>query len=537
MDRLDRTLATAIAAGLLPAGAARPSDEGKPWPVVLLIALGAWLAAIPLITVIGMLLGDLLSRGAGPYVVGPLVLAGAVVVLRARGVPLFVEQLAVPALLVGGGALGLGLFRDMPDRLAAAVLAAVSFGVAWALSRAWLRVALGACAATFFAIACLPGRWASLDGSGPAWGVAWHASLAVAALMAWLQALRSSDGAGAHQAAALESIGAGAWLAAVAGLAAWSGMTFLVGASLGDAAQVGSGFSPRGPGVMLRVVSVALAIAAYALAAMRWPALRRPWCGAVALVLAALAWPMVALGGVLLALSQAATTQRWRIAAASAVAAAWIVGAFYYALAWPLATKALVLLGAGAVLGVLAWLARMQRDAPSRATPHAHPPTRKAAGLVALTGIATLAVANIGIVQKQRLIAEGRPVYVELAPVDPRSLMQGDFMRLAYALPGGAELPQLASAATGRRPHVIARVDARGVARLQRLDDGTPLATDELRIELTPKGGRWVLVSDAWFFREGDAARWQRARYAEFRVAAGGQALLVDLRGPALEPL
>ena len=39
-----------------------------------------------------------------------------------------------------------------------------------------------------------------------------------------------------------------------------------------------------------------------------------------------------------------------------------------------------------------------------------------------------------------------------------------------------------------------------------RLHRGEPLAADELRIELTPAGGDWVLVSDAWSFAEGEGA-------------------------------
>jgi hypothetical protein len=69
------------------------------------------------------------------------------------------------------------------------------------------------------------------------------------------------------------------------------------------------------------------------------------------------------------------------------------------------------------------------------------------------------------------------------------------------------------------------------------LDTGAPLASDELRIELTPKDGRWVLVSDAWFFKEGEVARWEPAKCGEFRVAPDGKALLVGLRGAALNPL
>ena len=104
-DLRNDTLQRAIAAGLLPADAQPPAGEGRPWPVVLLIGLGAWLAAAPLLGVVATLLGDLITTWPGPYLVGGLVLGAAVVVLRSRGLPLFVEQLAVPALLVGIGTL------------------------------------------------------------------------------------------------------------------------------------------------------------------------------------------------------------------------------------------------------------------------------------------------------------------------------------------------------------------------------------------------------------------------------------------------
>ena len=84
---------------------------------------------------------------------------------------------------------------------------------------------------------------------------------------------------------------------------------------------------------------------------------------------------------------------------------------------------------------------------------------------------------------------------------------------------------------------MIALRNERGIATLARMDDGRPLAAGELRIELTPKDGSWILVSDAWFFAEGEAARWARAKYGEFRVAPDGRALLVGLRGPNLEAL
>ncbi len=71
--------------------------------------------------------------------------------------------------------------------------------------------------------------------------------------------------------------------------------------------------------------------------------------------------------------------------------------------------------------------------------------------------------------------------------------------------------------------------------RIARHDEA--LAAGESRIELTPKNGRWFLVSDAWFFREGDGRKWEAARYGEFRVTPEGRALLVGLADENLRGL
>jgi uncharacterized membrane-anchored protein len=224
------------------------------------------------------------------------------------------------------------------------------------------------------------------------------------------------------------------------------------------------------------------------------------------------------------------------MAATSTLAAAWIVGAFYYQLQWPLVHKALLMMGAGALLGSLAWWA--QRGAGSKAASDAavrsaiHGQASRAAILA--SGGLVLVAANVGIWQKEDLIRNGQPIYVALAPVDPRSLMQGDYMRLNFSLPAPDAQTGLLRA---QRPLVVMRRDARGVATAVRLDKGGTLAPDELRIELTPQDGRWMLVTDAWFFTEGEAARWAPARFGEFRVNASGQALLVGLRGADLQPL
>ena len=540
-DHIDQLLREAIAAGLLPADARRPVAAGRPWPVVLLIGLGAWLAALPLLGVVGLLLGDLLTEGAGPYLVGLLCLALATVVLRSRGLPLFVEQLAVPVLLVGLGSLALGCFQDLSLQTASVTLALVTLALAAVLSAPWLRVLLGAAAAGFCVVALVP---ANLWG-GWRWAGAWpalHGAMAVWVVGLWVQ--RVSPGPGARLASALEPIGAGWVLGVLAGLAVFSGMTFLIGANLHQADRELLHGAGRTLPAWAHAGSSLLVLVATLWGARVWPGLRRPWLLGVGLVAAVLAWFLPFLGGAWLALVLTATSLRWRLAAASVLALAWIIGSFYYQLSWPLATKALVLVGVGALLGVLAWqggsAASARRPGPGQGVGAGNLPKAPDRAwprwAIALTLLGTLAVVNLGIWEKEALIAQGQPVFVALAPVDPRSLMQGDYMRLAFAMPG--DVQRDLDAPNGGRRLVVAERDGRGLATLKRpAEPDEVLGQGELLMELVRKGGRWVLVTDAWYFEEGEAKVWEAARYGEFRVAPDGRALLVGLADAELRPI
>ncbi len=535
-DRLDQTLQDAIEVGLLPAQARRPDGDGRPGSVVLLTALGAWLAAVPLLGAVALLLGDVLYRGLGPYLIGALVLAGAVVTLRSRGVPLFVEQLAVPGLLVGIGSLGFGVFRDLPTDLGAGVLSLVALGLAGLLPRVWLRVLLGAAAVGLAVVALVQG---ASPRHGPWTATAWlalHLALGVWVLGLWVQQTVPGLGRG-RLAATIEATGAGWFLGVVAGLALSSGMTFLVGAQLDPLA--GALVHALVPGAAaapwVRAGSVALVLVATLWGALTWSGLRRPWVLGVGLAVAGLACFLPNLGGVWLGMVLTATTWRWRLAASAGLAGAWIIGAFYYQLQWPLATKALILVGAGALLGALAWWGGR---ASSVGAPSAVPTQRRALSpwAIALALVATLGVVNLGIWRNEGLIALGQTLYVELAPLDPRSLMQGDYMRLNFRVP--AEVQRALGPPGTSSRLAVARRDGRGVATLLRPAGAhEALAQGELLVELTPKAGRWMLASDAWYFQEGDAQRWEPARYGEFRVLPNGRALLVGLADADLRPL
>ena len=417
----------------------------------------------------------------------------------------------------------------MPAQLGAAALSLIALGLGVLLERGWLRVLLGAAAAALAVFALMP-RGLGADALWRGW-LAVHGAFAL-----WLAAqywLARATLASARTAAFVECCGTGWGLAVLASLAWWSGMTFLLGANLGGgpSAELARELAMRRDGSVnwpaIQAGSVLLSAAATAIAARAWPSLRRPLGLGMAGLLTVLAAFLPALGCVWLALALYAVSQRWRLSVAAALAAAWIIGSFYYQLHWTLAMKAGVLAAIGAGLALLGAPALLHQRARRSVTGSAAA-GRAAPLLIALSALAVLLVVNLGIGQKERLIAHGQAVFVALAPVDPRSLMQGDYMRLNFNVPQDVAR-RLDGLISLRRPQVVARRDARGVATLLRIDDGTPLAADETRIQLTPKDGRWILVSDAWFFREGQAQRWAAAKFAEFRVDEEGKALLVGL--------
>lgn len=168
-------------------------------------------------------------------------------------------------------------------------------------------------------------------------------------------------------------------------------------------------------------------------------------------------------------------------------------------------------------------------------------------GVVAvLTAVAALAAVNLSIAQKERLLAHGRVVCLELAPVDPRSLLQGDYMQLNYRIadditrllhrrdPESQPWQQDLAPADGR---AVVTLDRRAVASFVRLHDGRPLAAGEIPLRFRVRAGRLRFASDAYFFQEGTAEAYESARYGCYRVAADGAMLLTSLHDEGLDKL
>jgi uncharacterized membrane-anchored protein len=146
-------------------------------------------------------------------------------------------------------------------------------------------------------------------------------------------------------------------------------------------------------------------------------------------------------------------------------------------------------------------------------------------GLVVVATLAVLGVVNGTIVAKERIKTQGERIYLALAPVDPRSLMQGDYLALRFTL---AE--QLSTEASGLAQ---LEVDSRGVATLGRADQ-----PGSLQIRYRVRNERVWLGTNAYFFEEGGLERYAHAAFGEFRVdRASGEAVLTGLRDKDLAPL
>jgi uncharacterized membrane-anchored protein len=153
-----------------------------------------------------------------------------------------------------------------------------------------------------------------------------------------------------------------------------------------------------------------------------------------------------------------------------------------------------------------------------------------------------IGVSLAGIVGKERLLAQGNVVFLKLAPVDPRSLMQGDYMALHFAVADAITRAREDGHKAGAAPNAgvaVIRVDERGEAAFVRLHDGEPLAAGEALLRFQNRPARWgraqtQISTDAYFFQEGQARRYEAAQFGEFRVAPDGEAVLVGLRGKGL---
>jgi uncharacterized membrane-anchored protein len=151
--------------------------------------------------------------------------------------------------------------------------------------------------------------------------------------------------------------------------------------------------------------------------------------------------------------------------------------------------------------------------------------------------ILVLGAVNYSIYGKERIIADGETIFLELAPVDPRSLMQGDYMALRFRVADEIERARESGSLSNARRSAPLMIDERGIAAFaapgERKSEQEPLS-----IRFRVRSDRVWLGTNAYFFEEGSAQRFEDAKFGEFKVErASGEAVLIGLRGADLQAL
>ncbi len=127
-----------------------------------------------------------------------------------------------------------------------------------------------------------------------------------------------------------------------------------------------------------------------------------------------------------------------------------------------------------------------------------------------------LCALNFAIYDKNQIKKQGEFIYLQLRPVDPRALMQGDYMALAYDL----ELQPKISAEKDQKKYMIIAPDANGVAQyVQLVDDKNefkPVGNQKI-LKVNYKYLRPEIKPNAFFFQEGHGKIYEKAKYGIFK--------------------
>lgn len=146
--------------------------------------------------------------------------------------------------------------------------------------------------------------------------------------------------------------------------------------------------------------------------------------------------------------------------------------------------------------------------------------------LIGINLLVVLLFFHCSIYQKEDILQKGQLVLLRLAPVDPRSLMQGDYMELRYEISrpdsGDTESP---------KGYVVVQLDSGIVASKLRLQDQpTPLSAGEYLIKYTRKQPwRFQIGAESYFFEEGQSSKYDSAMYGGLRIDNRGNSVLTGL--------
>ena len=245
------------------------------------------------------------------------------------------------------------------------------------------------------------------------------------------------------------------------------------------------------------------------------------------------------------------------------------LGGFYYQLSIPLLYKGGLLVSFAVIFAIVTLFLHARYKAPSQSAVENHSVFKAPIWLVGVFVIALLGAVNYKVQQFEDVLATGKPIVLKIAPVDPRSLMQGDYMVLNYAILSEFQQSQVLpesneslesnepidavesnettettgideSSPSGKKAYILVHLDKNHVATFCEEQSEIPTdfkhCTPNVYLPIRYKGG-WLpkLPSQDYFFAEGKGEHYAQAEYAEYRFKDGilllARLLDKDLKG------
>ncbi len=172
--------------------------------------------------------------------------------------------------------------------------------------------------------------------------------------------------------------------------------------------------------------------------------------------------------------------------------------------------------------------------------------------VLVLTAVLALVYVNLNTWQSQQIKLRGEILFLELAPVDPLSLVQGQYMRLRFAIEKRYDsTPEDQEVIQNGHGNVLAVIslDDKRIGTLtgllapnrrqqQQHGDDTLELQVHTRLFDFDTGSYWIHIKqNSFLFQENTEDRYAEAKYGMFRVEEDGRYILVDLADEHLRPL
>jgi uncharacterized membrane-anchored protein/uncharacterized membrane protein len=208
------------------------------------------------------------------------------------------------------------------------------------------------------------------------------------------------------------------------------------------------------------------------------------------------------------------------------------LGNLYYDYAWKLIDKSIVLF----ILGFLFLSISFYKDRSKEGYVPFLSSSKKLYGVLLVVFLQFICI-GVQVYSNEHLLREGQQIKLILEPVDPRSLMQGDYITLRYSISTIDEL-QYHNLSANERITVVLRKNKEGIYDYSgyyyaRNQWNKPYKKQKDDIKLNGKSNGWTSVSygiEHYFIPEQTGRTMEeKTKYAHVRVSKNGNSILASL--------